>query len=198
MRRASASLEQAGFYLIGGGRITLRVQPAPNRTPVDLTQRGEAHHRLCQALIAALPDDIVRRELDLIRRMMDWPEDCFQVRRLSDEQGPGNAVIIQIGDDRVTEVISAYGIRGVRAEAVAESALQQAKAFLADDVPVGRHLAEHLLVPIAVGGGGTFVTTQPNHDAMASLDLIRAFLGLGISTTEQGRDNWLVRIPGKT
>ncbi len=58
--------------------------------------------------------------------------------------------MIEIASEHVTEVFTGFGELGVRAEAVARSAVDEARAYLAANVPVGQHLADQLLVPLAL------------------------------------------------
>jgi RNA 3'-terminal phosphate cyclase len=44
----------------------------------------------------------------------------------------------------------AFGHRGVRAEQVAEEAIQRARSYLQTDAPVGHHLADQLLRPLGI------------------------------------------------
>ena len=189
------TLDRAGFYPAGGGRITARVGPAARLAPLHLAERGEVTHRLCRAVVAALPGEIAKRELAVVRqRFADWPESSFQIRQLPEDQGPGNVVMIEVGGDAVTEVFSAVGARGVRAEAVAETAMAEAKAYLAAGAPVGPHLADQLLVPLAMAGGGSFVTTEPTPHTTTNVDTVRAFLDVTVSVAEAGAGRWRVEV----
>jgi RNA 3'-terminal phosphate cyclase (ATP) len=127
--------------------------------------------------------------------MMDWPEECVVIRQLSEDEGPGNVVMIEAGSEEVTEVFTACGRRGLRAESVAESVLRQAKAYLAAGVPVGTHLAEHLLVPMALAAGESFVTAPLSRCAAGTVELIRLFLGAAVSVEPQGKERYLVTVP---
>jgi len=55
--------------------------------------------------------------------------------------GPFNAMMLEIESEHVTEVFTGFGQVGVRAEAVAEQAIQDARAYLAAQVPVGAYLS---------------------------------------------------------
>jgi RNA 3'-terminal phosphate cyclase len=50
--------------------------------------------------------------------------------------GPGNAVVLAIEIEHVTEVFTGFGESGRPAEEVAKSAIEVAKAWLQADVPV--------------------------------------------------------------
>ena len=47
--------------------------------------------------------------------------------------------------------------------AVAEAAAKEASEYLAAEVPVGPHLADQLLLPMALAGGGARVHPQRSH-----------------------------------
>jgi RNA 3'-terminal phosphate cyclase (ATP) len=75
----------------------------------------------------------------------------------------GTAVMIEIESEHVTEVFSRVGERGVRAEVIAENAADEALAYLKTEAPVGHHLADQLLIPLALCRGGSFTNQYCRH-----------------------------------
>jgi RNA 3'-terminal phosphate cyclase (ATP) len=53
-------------------------------------------------------------------------------------------------------------------------------------VPVGEHLADQLLVPMALAGAGTFRTGPLSLHARTNLDVIERFVPLRFDVAEQG------------
>lgn len=80
------------------------------------------------------------RKLGIIHRLI---EACASA-------GPGNVVLLEIESEQLTEVISEFGERGLLAEAVADRAVKHACRYLAMGVAVGEHLADQLLLPMAI------------------------------------------------
>ncbi|HEV3024722.1 MAG TPA: RNA 3'-terminal phosphate cyclase, partial [Pirellulales bacterium] len=119
--RVSVALQRPGFYPAGGGRIAVTIEPVGKLNPIELVERGEVRRRLCRAFVAGLPAHIAQRELATVRRLLDWPEECLEVRAWDGKAGQGNTVTIEIESESLTEVFTAFGQRGVRAEAVAEA-----------------------------------------------------------------------------
>jgi RNA 3'-terminal phosphate cyclase (ATP) len=70
----------------------------------------------------------------------------------------GTAVLTEIESDDLTEVFTRIGERGVRAEVIAEQAADEALDYLKTEAPVGPHLADQLLIPLALASGGSFAT----------------------------------------
>jgi RNA 3'-terminal phosphate cyclase (ATP) len=59
-----------------------------------------------------------------------------------------------------------------------------ARKYLAADVPVGRHLADQLLVPMALGCAGEFTTPPLTQHTMTNIEVIRKFLAVRIGVEE--------------
>ncbi len=106
-------------------------------------------------------------------------------------------VAVTVAAEHVTEVFAAHGARGVAAEAVAAEAAAAAAAYLATDAPVGEHLADQLLVPMALGGGGRFVTVAPSLHTRTQVELIRQFLGGAITVSPRTADTVEIMVPAR-
>ncbi|HZL36038.1 MAG TPA: RNA 3'-terminal phosphate cyclase [Tepidisphaeraceae bacterium] len=128
----------------------------------------------------------------MVRQQLGWPDESLQIRQLHEGQGPGNVVTIEIGSEHVTEVFTGFGQRGVRAEAVAADAVGQAKKYLADQVPIGEHLADQLLLPFAMAGGGAFVTCALTRHSTTNIDVIGRFLEVAVDVREVEKGKWKV------
>jgi RNA 3'-terminal phosphate cyclase (ATP) len=183
--RLDAVLDRYGFYPAGGGRFTVRITPVSRLAPLDLNERGEVVRRHARAIVARLPARIAERELGVVQKILGWDAAELETVVAERSAGPGNAVLLEVASARVTEVFSAVGTRGVRAETVAERAAADARDYLAAGVPVGPHLADQLLVPLALAGGGGFVTLALTSHATTNADVIRAFLDVEFRTSAQ-------------
>ena len=172
-----ARLVRHGFYPRGGGRVEVDITPAPLRA-IDCVERGVPTGRSVTAMIAALPFDIAEREIGTTRQLLDgWPEEAFAVRELPAEQGPGNILLIEAAFEHVTEVVSGFGKLGVPAQQVAKKAAARMAGYCASTAFAGPYLADQLLLPFALAGGGTFTTVKPSQHALTAARVIEAFLG---------------------
>jgi RNA 3'-terminal phosphate cyclase (ATP) len=195
--KVTASIERHGFYPAGGGRITIEIEPAAKLIPFDLSLRGDIRHRRATAIVAGLPREIGDRELAVIDRVLKWPADSRHVRHLPTGHGQGNALVLEIGSENLTGVVTAFGQRGVRAEQVAESAAVEAREYLDSGVPVGPHLADQLLLPLALAGGGSFATMPLTLHAQTNIEIIRRFLDVDINVSESRPGVWIVRVASR-
>ena len=192
--RVTATLEQVGFYPAGGGRITVAVAAGSHLGGLGLTTRGAIRRRAITAVLARLPRAIGEREIVTASRRLDWDPAVGTVVEV-ESAGPGNALSIVVEAEHVTEVFTAHGARGVPAERVALAAADECAAYLATSAPVGRYLADQLIVPLALGAGGRFVTVAPSRHTQTQLDLLRAFTGCDVDLRDLGDGTWELRVP---
>jgi RNA 3'-terminal phosphate cyclase (ATP) len=107
--------------------------------------------------------------------------------------GPGNIDLIEIESEHVTEVISAFGQRGVAAERVADDAVREAREYLVSQAVAGEHLADQLLLPMALAGGGSFTATKLSRHSKTNAEIISKFLPVRFEMKEV-KDCWSVRV----
>ena len=194
--RVEADLARPGYYPRGGGELVLRVTPGGPRTPLDLCERGPPRGCRATAAVADLPRHIAERELAVVARELGWAPSGLRVRIDPTGSGPGNVLVLEMEYARVTEVVAAFGRRGVPAEVVAVEAVREARAYLAGEAPVGSHLGDQLLLPLALAGGA-FVTSTPSLHATTNAEVIGRFLADRLSFAEISPGLWRVEAPAR-
>lgn len=128
---------------------------------------------------------------------LGWGEECRQAQTVTGSAGPGNTVSVTIASENVTDVFTAFGARGLRAEQVAHDAAKQAKRYINSTAAIGEHLADQLLLPLALSDGGSFTTTPLSSHATTNLDVIRRFLDVRATVSEISRGVTLVRLESR-
>lgn len=180
-------LVRHGFYPAGGGVIIARVEPGVPR-PLAL-ERGERMGMQARALVAGIPETVGRRELATLRqRLGDLPG---EVVVLAQREGPGNAVMVDVTHSGLTEIFTGFGERGVAAETVAGRVADEVEAYLASGAAIGEHLADQLVLPMALAGGGRFTAAACSSHLLTNLAVIRKFVPLDAKVTARA-GHWLV------
>lgn len=190
-------LERPGFYPAGGGRVVARVTPVARLEPLELLQRGELRTRHARVLVAHLSRGIAERELAIVEKRLGWDAGSRSIEECQRSLGPGNVLSLEIGCERLTEVFTGFGQRELSAEAVAEGAVREAREWLASGVAVGRHLADQLLVPLALAGAGTFSTLPLSQHTTTNTAVIQRFLALDVITQPADGRNVTLRISAR-
>lgn len=192
--RVSINLERYGFYPPGGGRFKVSIEPATALSPLDLNERGQIRVQRARALCVKLPPAIGERELAVIKERMGWREDQLRVETSNNALSPGNVLTIEVESEHLTEVVTGMGERGVRAETVAERAVEEAQQYLEGSAPVGEHLADQLLIPLALAGAGSYTTRTLSLHTTTNIEVIRKFLDVEISTAQVGERTWKIKV----
>src|SRR5262249_31626979 len=150
-------------------------------------ERGKRQQSFAEAYIANLPVHIAERELQTIGELMSWRKEQLFVRGLSRQSGPGNVVTLTLEHEHVTEVFTGFGERGVPAEAVAKTVCKEALDYIASHAAVGLHLADQLLLPLALAGSGRFTMPTPTQHFTSNAAVIERFLAVRIGVEQKER-----------
>ena len=177
-------LERYGFYPAGGGRFVVEIQPSKALEPIELPKRGETISRCVTAIVANLPRPIAQREVMKAAEMLNWGLECTRVEETKNSAGPGNIVMIEIGNAACTEVFSGFGQLGVSAEQVAVDIAREVSDYLASGASAGEHLTDQLLLPLALAGGGLFTAQKINQHARTNMSVIGSFLPVHFDVRE--------------
>jgi RNA 3'-terminal phosphate cyclase (ATP) len=191
--RCQVVLERPGFYPAGGGRMRVAIEPA-RLQPLALEHRGEIRVRKAKAVVAHLPRRIAERELARLQHRLQWEARAFAIEERPDSPGPGNVVLVEVGSEHLTEICTGFGDKIVRAEAVADHAADEILAYVAADVPVGVHLADQLVLLLALAGGGSFRTLPPSTHTHTQLTIIERFLSCKVTAHDEGTGAWRIAV----
>jgi len=191
--RVTLRLDRHGFYPAGGGRFSATVEPAP-LARLDLEERGALRSISVVAAVSRLPESIATRELETVASVLGSEGARFTTKKIEKARSPGNYVAIDIECDHATEVVSAIGERGVPAEEVARKAAHEAREYLDSGAAVGQHLADQLLIPIALAGEGAFTTLAPTPHTRTQAEVVEKFLGSRFALDQVSEKVWRISL----
>lgn len=177
--KIQAELKRHGFYPAGGGQVEVSIDPVARLEPLRLLERRPVVSGRARALICRLPAHVGERELKVVRQRLGWEGEV-----VSAEDATGNVLTLTIPAGEVTETITALGERGLAAETVASRACDEAESYLRHQAPVGEHLADQLLLPLALAGSGEFLTGPLTLHTLTNLETIGLFLPVRFQTEE--------------
>jgi len=187
-------LRRHGFFPAGGGRFHARIEPSKKLSRLNLLERGPIRERRARILVSKLPEHVGQRELAVLREELKWREDECNIEAVQYPVGPGNAVVLAVEAQHVTEIFTGFGERGRPAEEVAKSAVEAAKVWLEADVPVDEHLADQLFIPMVLASGGSFRTTKPSLHTTTNAEVIQRFLPASIRVEQESELAWRVTV----
>ncbi|HSH13160.1 MAG TPA: RNA 3'-terminal phosphate cyclase, partial [Desulfurivibrionaceae bacterium] len=181
-----ASLERWGWYPAGGGACTLRIKPRRGLRPLRITQRGRLQRLTLTLGLAGLPLHIVEREEAYIRARLG--HDCERLFVPVPSPGQGNVLFLKGEYEESLAGFSALGKRGKPAEQVAEELCRDWLNFESSGSALDKHLADQLLLYLALAGGESFFTTEEITSHLeTNLALIESFLPVRFKVDHSAR-----------
>jgi len=192
-----ASLGAYGFYPAGGGKFRLKVKGSGSSglEKISLEQRGKHIENSANCIVAKIPIDIAVDEAAIIARQLGWNKQKCKPQEVKSD-GPGNIVLIKIKYENINMVFTGFGQKGISRKTVAETAVKQVKYYLEKDLPVDEYLADQLLVPMVIAGGGSFITGKPSLHTLTNIEVIREFTHQDIQCRDIGEQRYRLTIPG--
>lgn len=185
---ASVELVRRGFFPAGGGELRVAVSPATELRDFELLERGAEVRHEAQVIAAKLPENIAHREVGTLKASLGWKQEAFKIVEDTTSRGPGNAVLVVLEYEQVTEVVVSFGARGKRAEQVAQEAADETITYLNSTAPVGPHLADQLLLPLGIaasrGHACRYRTMPLTQHSLTHIDILQRFLDVQIELQE--------------
>ncbi|MFP3873378.1 MAG: RNA 3'-terminal phosphate cyclase [Thiohalophilus sp.] len=198
LRRMGADIRseliRPGFYPRGGGQIAVSIHPVKRLEPLYLSQRGQIVHQYARILSSRLPRHVAEREWQIIHQQLHYPESQRELIFADNALSPGNAVNLILQTTHLNEVFTALGKPGLPAEQVAQSAVDDLRRYLDTPAPVDAHLADQLLLPIALAGEGGFRTTAMTSHTRTNMAIITRFTHNRFVARELAPDDWEIRL----
>lgn len=177
-------LLRAGFMTAGGGQIEMQVKPVAAPRPLMLLECGAQLGQMATVHQSRVPFHVAEREWAVVQQRLGFTSGELRVCNHPEAVGSGNALTIAQHFEHVTAMATAVGAIGKRAEQVAHIACDDLLAYRAHAAPVCEHLADQLLLPMAVLAGGRYRTGPLSLHTQANIDVLRWFGGNDLVHTQ--------------
>ena len=172
-------LHAHGFYPAGGGRVEAIIQPIAATMPLTLEQRGEQVDPPRVVVLASRMKAGLLHEQTTALQALRISSTPPSVTTLTSSPGPGNAVLAVIRFQHITSMFTTVTDR-LNSSAVTTTATSVASAvsaYLASTAPVDEHLADQLLLPMALVSGGSFRATMLSTHFHTNAAVLSMFFG---------------------
>ena len=173
------TMERAGFYPKGGGLVRAGIRPASlPLQALQVAKRGPLVRIHGVSGVAKLDLSIAERQKGRALKRLDSlgvPLE-INVQRVP-ARSPGTYLVLVAEFVGSCARASALGERGRPAERVADDAVDQIEETLASGAAIDRHMADQLLLPLALAKGESrFTTARVTNHVLTNADVIRQFL----------------------
>ena len=191
---AKADIEMWGWYPIGRGSVNVQIKEAASSLkPIGLSERGEFLRLFGISALSNLPKHIAQRQrdraLEVLRREGFEPDIRMEEGK---SLGRGTMVFLWAEFENGVAGFTALGAPGKPAEKVAEEACQAFLEYYYSGAVVDKHLADQLILPLALADGhSTFTTCQVTRHLVTNIWVVERFMDIDYqiegSQGERGR-----------
>jgi RNA 3'-terminal phosphate cyclase (ATP) len=167
-------LRRHGFFPAGGGRVEALVQPAA-LVPARLEERGELRGIRVRGLASGGPVTTLHQAVGSLKYSLGLDRADVSVEEVR-SAGPGQVLMVEVDLDPVPQVFTVCGDRNTAWSELASRLLAEVQRWLESGAPIDEHLADQLLLPMALAGGGSLRTTTPSLHTTTNVAVIERFL----------------------
>ena len=165
--QAEVTLSRWGWYPRGGGEIEAHIRPTRNWNGLHWEPRPTSPVVTGVSAVSHLPCSIAERQRTQALQRLQGRGLQADITRVEDTHalGPGTFLFLSTVGERAAAGFSALGRRGVRAEAVADEAVDSLFAYLDSGATVDDHLADQLMPFLAFSQAPSTLTcpNRSNH-----------------------------------
>lgn len=189
-----ADLLNPGYAPKGGGVVKIKIDPCKKLIPLQLEERGKTMEINITARVAGLPLHIAQREINTLRELLPDDNIHTSIEEQPAQYGPGNVLFAEVISENITEVFTGYGQPHLPAEKVASQLAKEVQHYLNNNVPVGHHLADQLLLPMALCGSGYINTLTPTSHTLTNIQIIQQFLAITFNCQKLTNDIYKISL----
>jgi RNA 3'-terminal phosphate cyclase (ATP) len=158
---ADLRMAKAGFYPQGGGEINAKVRPQDTLKPFRIDSRGPLTSISGLSAIANLPLHIAERQRSRALERLRAKGLRAEIETVEmPSPGKGTMLLLLCRFENATSCHFSLGAIGKRAEKVADEACLEFFEFLSGEAAIEHHLADQLLIPLALAPGESFFSTN--------------------------------------
>ena len=195
---ARLRVDRWGFYPKGGGRVIVEVEGGADLHSTTLVYRGGSPELRGVSAVANLPRKIAERQRDRALQRLRREGRSAEIEIIeADAPGTGTFLMLVAEIAGIPAGFSALGERGKPAENVADEAVDALLDFLKAEAACDPHLADQLILPMALAPGTSRLTTaRITRHLLTTVQLVQQLLGCPVQVAGEEGNPGTVTIEG--
>lgn len=169
-----------GWYPQGGGEMVAHIAPAEEEAlqGLTLTRRGKLVEVWGLSAASNLPEHIIERQASQLRSRLHSRHIKAEIREAdAPARGKGTMAFLLAQYEEIAAGFTGYGRLRYPAERVSDDAFAEFDAYRQSGAPVDPHLADQILLPLALArGSSTYRTSEVTPHLLSIAWLTQQFL----------------------
>lgn len=191
--KIAVEIAQYGFYPIGGGIFQAKIKPIKKLNEIEILERGNLKQTKAFCLYSDIPEKIAQEELNILKNDLEIEEEnCLKKNVPS--PGSGNVVLVEMEYDNIDFIATAFGKKNLPRQRVVQNVIKQVNEYLNTNAAIGEYLADQLLIPMALAGGGKIRTLKPSCHTDTNITVIKKFLDINIKKIKIDDTTWDIQV----
>ena len=175
----------------------MKIKPVKKLKSIDILSRGKNLGKKAYSYSSGIDENIGKKEMKIVEEKLGWvKENCSS--QMVDSPGPGNVVLLIDENENSSEVFTGFGRKNYPLFKVTLDAMNEYTDYIQCDVPVYKYLADQLIIPMALAGKGSFITSEPSLHTLTNIEVVKKFLGILITVDQLNEKQWKIRIGEET
>lgn len=195
---ASFTLDEYGWYPVGGGQAEVAIQGNTNLQGIDLIERGEFEKLQGIAIASNLPSDIPQRisaRANNVLRAAGFPAAVQPLRRGGPSTGTG--LFLASLYENVPAGFSALGEKSKPSDQVADEAVDELIRYDRNEWALDPHLPDQIVPAMALAQGPSAMSTiEITLHTLTNIDIIRHFIRREIKVEGKEGQPGIIRVEG--
>lgn len=191
--RAKIDVSRRGYYPVGGGRVSVEVEPSASLSPLTLGHSGSLTGIGGLVHVSNLPSSIATRMADaVLAELSEFPPPAINivVRGREEAIGPGGAVVfaagMKTGSGNTKLGASAVAQRGVSAEILGRNTGRLLREEILSGATLDMYAADQMLIYLALARSSScFLAGSLSSHALTTIWLLEQFLPVRFSISEE-------------
>ena len=188
---ASLDLIETGFAPSGGGTLECTITP-PSKgfDEIQVHDRGDLIEERIKVISRNIASSITERIYSSLQK--EWPCSTLTIEERDEGPDQGLICLAEAEFESGIHMESGCAERGVSAEKLGLRLGRHMQNHLGTQAPIGRHLADQLLLPMALASKGSFLTTAPDNHVPTNISVIEQFLPVKFQITDKKKGNFQI------
>lgn len=189
-----AELIRPGFAPAGGGEVQITSKAREPTEALELVHAGRQIRNRAILFWAHGPQKDADKQKENLEQSLRWRPEEIELRRNNDSLSAGYSLILESTKENVNNIFAEHSYRRGTHASATKRAIEQFRRFAAQRLPVSRSLAEMLIIPMALGRGGTIRTEPLTPHAEQLLGILPRFLPINAAIQHSSRADATVTI----